>query len=114
MDFPRPYNAAADLVHRHVAEGHGDRLAVIDDDGRTTYAELAARVDRAAGALRDLGVQPEQRVALVMQDSVDFVATFLGAIALGAVPIPLNTLLPAGDYVHVLRGARACSSRATR
>ena len=107
MDFPRPYNAAADLVHRHVAEGHGDRLAVIDDDGRTTYAELAARVDRAAGALRDLGVQPEQRVALVMQDSVDFVATFLGAIALGAVPIPLNTLLPAGDYVHVLRDSRA-------
>ncbi len=107
MELPRTYNAAADLVHRHVAEGHGDRLAVIDDDGRTTYAALAARVDRAAGALRDLGVQDEQRVALVMHDSVDFVATFLGAIALGAVPIPLNTLLPEGDYVHVLRDSRA-------
>ncbi len=107
MDLPRSYNAATDLLHRHVAEGRGDRIAVIDDDGRTTYAELAARADRAAGALRDLGVQPEQRVALVMLDGVDFVATFLGAIRLGAVPVPLNTLLAADDYVHLLRDSRA-------
>jgi benzoate-CoA ligase family protein len=101
------YNAATDLLYRHVTEGRGDRLAVIDDEGRYTYAELAARASRAAGALRDLGVQPEQRVALVMLDSVDLVAAFLGAIALGAVPIPLNTLLPGDDYVHLLRDSRA-------
>ena len=42
-----------------------------------------------------------------MLDSVDFVATFLGAIRLGAVPIPLNTLLADADYVHLLRDSRA-------
>ena len=107
VDFPRSYNAAVDLLDRHVLEGRGDRIAVIDDDGHYTYAELAARADRAAGALRDLGVGPEQRVALVMLDGVDFPAAFLGAIKLGAVPVPLNTLLTPDDYAYMLRDMRA-------
>src|SRR5688572_26848282 len=85
VDLPRDYNAAYDLLQRHVIEGRGDRVAVIDDDGRHTYREVADRALRAAGALQAIGVAPEQRVALCMLDSVDFVATFLGAIALGAV-----------------------------
>jgi benzoate-CoA ligase family protein len=107
LDLPRDYNAAHDLVQRHVDEGRGDRVAVIDDDGRTTYAQLADRVLRVAAALDGLGVRPEQRVALCMVDSVDFVATFLGAIALGAVPVPLNTLLTADDYGYLVRDMRA-------
>ncbi len=107
VDLPRSYNAAVDLLDRHVLEGRGHRVAVIDDDGRTTYAELAAQADRAAGALQALGVQAEQRVALVMHDTVDFPAAFLGAIKLGAVPVPLNTLLTADDYAYMLRDSRA-------
>ncbi|HTR53405.1 MAG TPA: benzoate-CoA ligase family protein [Kofleriaceae bacterium] len=107
LELPRAYNAAVDLLDRHVAEGRGDRVAVIDDDGRYTYRELAARADRAAGALAALGVQREQRVALVMLDSVEFPAAFLGAIKLGAVPVPLNTLLVPDDYVYMLRDSRA-------
>ena len=107
VELPRAYNAAADLLWRHVAEGRGDRLAIIDDAGRYTYRELAARAAKAAGALRGLGVQAEQRVAMVMLDTVDFVATFLGAIALGAVPVPLNTLLTTADYAYMLGDSRA-------
>jgi benzoate-CoA ligase len=107
VDLPRDYNAAYDLVQRHVDDGRGDRIAVIDDDGRHTYRAVAERVLRAAGALAALGVVPEQRVALCMVDSVDFVATFLGAIALGAVPVPLNTLLTADDYAYLVRDMRA-------
>src|SRR5664279_3288013 len=62
---------------------------------------------RAAGALKAMGVQPEQRVALVMLDGVDFPATFLGAIKLGAVPVPLNTMLTPEDYTYMLRDSRA-------
>ncbi|MEO8698944.1 MAG: benzoate-CoA ligase family protein [Kofleriaceae bacterium] len=101
------YNVAADLVERHVTEGRGDRIAVIDDDGRHTYAELAARVRQAASALAALGVQPEQRVALCMLDTFELPAALLGAIALGAVPIPLNTLLTTEDYAYYLRDSRA-------
>jgi benzoate-CoA ligase family protein len=107
LELPREYNAAVDLLDRHVHEGRGARVAVIDDDGAHTYRQLAERADRAAGALAALGVQPEQRVALVLLDSVEFPAAFLGAIKLGAVPIPLNTMLTPDDYVYMLRDSRA-------
>jgi benzoate-CoA ligase family protein len=107
VELPRSYNAAVDLLDRHVIEGRGDRLAVIDDDGRHTYAELAARADRAAGALAAMGVQPEQRVAIAMLDCVDLPAAFLGAIKLGAVPVLLNTMLTPDDYTYMLRDSRA-------
>ncbi|MBV8761797.1 MAG: benzoate-CoA ligase family protein [Deltaproteobacteria bacterium] len=97
------YNAAVDLLERN----DPDRLAVIDDDGRYTYGDVAARAAKAAGALAALGVQPEQRVALCMLDSVDWIATFLGAIWLGAVPVPLNTLLTAEDYRYLIADSRA-------
>src|SRR3954470_19725070 len=97
------YNMAADLLERN----RGDRTAVIDDDGSYTYAWLTERVKRAASALRSLGVQQEQRVALCMLDTVELPAAFLGAIALGAVPVPLNTLLTTDDYRYLLRDSRA-------
>ena len=107
VELPRAYNMAVDLLDRHVLEGRGDRIAVIDRDGSFTYRALAERADRAATALRDLGVQPEQRVALCLLDSIEFPAAFLGAIKLGAVPVPLNTLLAPDDYTYMLRDSRA-------
>jgi benzoate-CoA ligase family protein len=107
VELPREYNLAADLIERHVAEGRGERIAIIDDDGRHTYRWLAERARRAASAFAALGVQPEQRVALCMLDTVEMPAAFLGAIALGAVPVPLNTLLTSDDYRYLLRDSRA-------
>jgi len=109
MDFPREYNAADDLLDRHVREGRGDRVAVIDDHGRYTYAQLADRAARVATVLHDLGVRPEQRVALGLLDTVDFPAAFLGAIKLGAVPVPLNTNLTAADYAYMIADMRAAA-----
>jgi benzoate-CoA ligase len=107
VEIPRDYNAAVDLLDRHVAEGRGDRIAVIDDDGRHTYRWLADRAARAASVLSALGVVAEQRVALCMVDSVELVAAFLGAIKLGAVPVPLNTLLTTDDYRYLIADSRA-------
>jgi len=105
VELPRDYNMAVELLDHHPV----DRLAVIDDDGRHTYGWLAERARRAAGALRELGVQPEQRVALCMLDTVEFPAAFLGAIRMGAVPVLLNTLLTPDDYRYLLRDSRACA-----
>ena len=104
---PRDYNAAVDFVDRHVAEGRGDKVAFIDDDRSLTYAQLAQRTARAGNALRALGVQQEQRVAMCMLDTVDFPCVFFGAIKVGAVPVPLNTLLTTSDYAFMLRDSRA-------
>jgi benzoate-CoA ligase len=100
------YNAAADLLGRNLPL-HAHKIAFIDDRGAYTYAELAERVDRCAGALLELGLEPEQRVVLGLLDTIDFPACFLGAIKAGIVPIPVNTLFTPEDYAHVLADSRA-------
>ena len=107
MTVPREYNAAVDFIDRHLAEGRATRVAFVDDRGSLTYAALAERVARAGNALRALGCGLEQRVAMVMLDTVDFPSVFWGAIKAGAVPVPLNTLLTTPDYAFMLADSRA-------
>ena len=107
MELTRNYNAAVDLVERNLAAGRGAKAAYIDDQGTTTYAQLAERVDRAANALRGLGLKREQRIAIAMLDSADWAALFLGAIKAGIVPVALNTLLTPADYEYQLNDSRA-------
>ena len=102
-----PYNAAADLIERNLAAGRGPKIAVHDDAGSYTYAELATRVNRFAGALSTLGICMEQRILLCLQDSIDFPSAFLGAIRAGIVPVAVNTVLTSGDYDYMLRDSRA-------
>jgi benzoate-CoA ligase len=107
LELPREYNAAVDLVERNLAAGRGAKPAYIDDLGTCTYAELAERVDRAANALRALGIEREQRIAIAMLDGCDWPALFLGAIKAGIVPVAMNTLLTPADYEYQLRDSRA-------
>ena len=62
---------------------------------------------RLANLLRRLGVRREERVAMIMLDTVDFPIVFLGAIRAGIVPVPLNTLLTSEQYAYVLADCRA-------
>ena len=108
LGVPRTFNAAGHFVDRHLREGRGGRVAIECGDERVTYAELAARVNRVGRALRDeLEVRPEERVVLLLLDTPDFHAAFFGAIKIGAVPIPVNTLWKSADYTHVLNDSRA-------
>ena len=107
MDIPRDYNAATWFVDRHVAQGRAARLAVIHEGGRLTYGDVAAGANRLGNALRRLGVHREQRVVLLLHDSAQFVWSFWGALKIGAVPIPTNTLLKPHDYEYMLRDSRA-------
>lgn len=101
------YNAATDMVDRNLAEGHGDRIAFIDPSERLTYDGLAQRCNRFANTLPRLGIGREQRIALVMLDTVDMPAVFWGAIKAGVVPIPLNTLLPPEALGFMIEDSRA-------
>ena len=100
-------NATSLLVDEPIRDGQGSRLAIVTPERSVTYAELRALTDRTARALRRLGVEPEHRVALLMADGLPFAATFLAAIKLGAVAVPLNTRLAAADHAAMLRDARA-------
>ena len=105
--LPRDYNAAVDLIERNIEAGRGAKVAYRDDRGACSYAELAQRVDRAANALRGLGLEQEQRILLCLLDTIDFPTMFLGAIKAGIVPIAVNTLLTPADYDFMLRDSRA-------
>ncbi|WIG58486.1 MAG: Benzoate--CoA ligase [Ktedonobacterales bacterium] len=105
--LPTDYNAATALLGGALAAGWGERIAVRTAHENWTYARLAAEANRAGNALRALGVEMEQRVALLLYDSPEFAATFYGAIAIGAVPIPLNTQLRPQDYQYMLNDSRA-------
>ena len=107
LEIPRHYNAAADLLGRNLQAGNGGKPAFLDDNGQYSYTELAERAARAGNALLRLGMTPEQRVVLCLLDSIDFPATFLGAIKAGLVAVPVNTLLTQDDYHYILRDSRA-------
>lgn len=104
---PDALNIADYLVARHVREGRGARIALMTAAGPITYSELDALVNRAGNMLRALGVLPEQRIVLLLHDGPAFYASFLGAIKIAAVPIPVNTLLRQGDYQFILNDSRA-------
>ncbi len=101
------FNLATALVDAHVAEGRGERAAIRYEGRTLTYAEVARQVDRVGNALRSLGLEREERVALLLPDSPEFVATFLGAMKIGAVPVTLSTHLAKDDYAHLLGDSRS-------
>jgi benzoate-CoA ligase family protein len=102
-----PFNAATYLVDRHVEAGRGANVALRYRGESISYAELQERVEAAASGLRALGVRPEERVVLVLLDGAEFVAAFLGAMRIGAVPVPLNPLLPGRDLGVIATDTRA-------
>jgi benzoate-CoA ligase len=108
LGVPETFNAAAHFVDRHVADGRGRDIAIECGGERVTYQELHERVNRFGSALRStLDVRPEERVALLLVDGPPFAYAFFGAIKIGAVPIPTNTLWKAADYRHLLYDSRA-------
>src|ERR1041384_2373207 len=101
------YNAAVDMVDRNVAEGRGTKTAFIDPKRRLSYGELAEASARVGPMLAKLGLQREDRLAMIMLDTVDFPILFWGAIRAGIIPIPLNTLLPVEQFRYILEDSRA-------
>src|SRR5574341_2078433 len=100
-------NACWYLLDRRLEAGEGDRVALAQGEERVTYADLAGRVGRVASALRSIGVRPEERVPLVMLDGVDWVASFLAALRIGAVPVPMSTMLTGAELAFQCNDARA-------
>jgi len=103
----RPYNAVSDFVDAHIAQGRADKIAFIDPDRSLSYGELQARSIRFANALRALGLAQEDRVALLLHDTVDYPVAFWGTVRAGSVALPLNTFLTVPQYAYILADSRA-------
>ncbi|TLS46209.1 fatty acid--CoA ligase family protein [Streptomyces montanus] len=92
---------------RSAAERYGDTEAVVDGRTRVSYAELGARVERAAAACIAGGVQAGDRVAIWAPNSLDWIVSALGAVSAGAVLVPLNTRFKGTEAAYVLSRSRA-------
>src|SRR5205814_398767 len=103
VDLPERYNVGADLIERHLRAGRDAKVAIHSATGDVTYGDLFRLVCGAARALMDLGVRREERVLIAGFDTPGWVAVFLGAIRIGAIPVPVNPLLQRSeDYDHSL------------
>ena len=101
------HNAVSDFIDCHIQAGRGDKVAILYGDEKITYQTVWENVNRAGNALRALGVEPENRVLLALLDSPEFVYSFWGAMKIGAVPVPVNTLMKPQDYTYFLNDSRA-------
>ena len=101
-----PYNAVTDFVDAPVARGLAEKTAFIEAKRSLSYGELQRRTCRFATALADLGLKPEERLALLLYDTIDFPVAFWGALRAGIVALPLNTLLTAEQYAYILADSR--------
>jgi benzoate-CoA ligase family protein len=101
------FNACEYLLDQRLAAGDGPRAAVTGVAGELSYAELHDQVCRTAAGLRGLGLQPEQRLLMLMADSPQFVTMYLAAMRMGAIPVPVSTMLLADGVADLLADSRA-------
>ncbi|GAA3476345.1 long-chain fatty acid--CoA ligase [Streptomyces yanii] len=85
------------------ARRYPERVAVVDSGARTTYRDLWAQALSCAGALRESGVRPGDRVAVLLPNAVEFLYAYYGALAAGATVVPVHALLVADEVAYVLR-----------
>ena len=113
--LPAEFNVATWFVDRNVAQGRGTAPAFHYEDRTLTYGDVHDLVNRTGNALRELGVEQENRVLVLCQDAPEFLGAFWGAIKIGAIPIPVNTLMrSATDFTRALASRGACALFASR
>src|SRR5207248_1932315 len=90
---PEQFNIADYFLDARVREGKGDQPAILTDEATFTYREIAALANQFGHALREAGVQPEQRVMIALPDGPAFVAALFGTLKIGAVVVMVNPQL---------------------
>lgn len=107
LDLPELYNAATTFVDENIAQGRGAKVAIHYLDQKITYQEVFENVNRTGNALKNLGIEIEHRVLLILPDSPEFAYGFFGAIKIGAVAVPTNPWMFAKDYHYLINDSRA-------
>ncbi|MGH9765496.1 MAG: AMP-binding protein, partial [Blastocatellia bacterium] len=87
----------------------GSKTAILFHDDEISYDMLYSQVRRAAGMFRSAGIKSGERVAIVLGDGPDFIVSFVGCVAAGAVAVPVNTMLPGDVLGYILNNCGANS-----
>jgi benzoate-CoA ligase family protein len=105
--LPSVFNVAAYFILSNLYRGNEEKVAYYHQDKVYTYRKLNTYVRRVAGLLSELGVERENRIAILLPDSPESVFTFWGAIWAGIVPVPINTACTVDDIQYILQDCRA-------
>lgn len=105
LHYPQQLNAAVELVDENVTDGREEHVAIYFEDQEITYGALQKRVDSLGNALREVGVDPGDRVFVRFPNRPEFVISCLAAKKIGAVPVPSMKLLRADEISYVLGDA---------
>jgi 4-hydroxybenzoate-CoA ligase len=103
-------NAAAHFVDRHAVGANRDKLAFVEAGGEQralSYGDFAEQSGRLAHLFERHQIEPENRVALLLLDKIEFPIIFWGCLKAGVIPVALNTLLATEVYGAILRDSRA-------
>ena len=95
------------FLYHNVEEGRENKVCLYYEDRSWTYGDAVRLSNQTGNALRDLGLDIEDRVLIVLPDCPEFVWTWFGAARIGAVITMVNPLLPAADYEYYLDYTRA-------
>src|SRR5688572_19187093 len=107
IEFPEKFNLGHYFLYQNLEAGRENKTCLYFEDQSFTYAETCRMSNRVGNALRDLGVEQEDRILLALPDCPEFVWTWFGAARIGAVITMVNPLLPATDYPYYLEYTRA-------
>jgi benzoate-CoA ligase family protein len=105
--FADDFNLADYFLFDRLAEGLGDKAAILFGERRYTYAEVAERTRALAGFLGSAGVAREERVLIVLPDTPAFAFAFFAVLHLGAVVAMGNPEAPPGDLAYLVEYTRA-------
>ena len=106
-ELPDFFNATDFFIDRNIRQGRGHKVDIYTDVRNYSYNDIQKMVNKTANGMRDLGVRVEDKIMLLMLDIPQFYAMFWGSIRIGAVPIPVNTMLTPDDYEFYLNDSRS-------
>ncbi len=104
-DMPDTLNIAQEFLDRHVSEGKGDNLAICFMDQRIKYGELQKMVNKFANALKEMGIEPQDRVGLRVVNSPQAIVAIYGLFKIGAIPVPTSPLWSKEEVAFVANNA---------
>src|ERR1041385_7190526 len=99
----------SNLFDQLFATERDESIAILFEQSELTYRDLREQTITVAEILRAEGIEPGDRVALLLADSPEFIAAFVAIILLGAIAVPINLALQSAEQLFIVRdcGARA-------
>jgi benzoate-CoA ligase family protein len=101
------FNIAAYLIEGNLFRGNSEKVALYYKDATYTYRNIKTYTQRSTALLTELGLKREERIAILLPDTPEFIFAFWGAIWAGAVPVPINTACTLDDIQYILQDCRA-------